>query len=127
MSYSITDFIDIGAEPQPVEGEISILSVGRGDIKINFASDDPDEIEHAKNVIIDMLKRGYMLFIEVDGKHVRVKDFDPKTNEYILKIDKRSKLWRNKVAAQDKPKKEIIERIPAKKVRGTAVAPTGGG
>ncbi len=125
MSYNITDLIDIGTEPQPTEGEISILSVGRGDIKINFASDNPEEVEHAKSVIMDMLKRGYMLFVNINGKHARVKDFDPSTNEYILKIDKRSKLWRDRDGKNND--KSTTKRVPANKVSGTAVAPTSGG
>lgn len=125
MSFNILDLIDVNHEDhtQP-DGEMAVLSVGRGDMKINFNSDDPKEVENARTIVQDMLSRGYMLFVEVNGKTTRVSGFDPSTNEYIIKIDKRSKLWKEH-ATKDGNKKTT--RVSAKKAKGIAVAPTGGG
>lgn len=106
-------------------GQIAVLSIGRGDMKINFNSDDKEEVENAKVIINDMLSRGYMIFIEVNGEQVRVTDFDKNTNEYIIKIDKRSKAWKNR--DKSKQSKKETKRVDAKKTQGTAIAPTGGG
>lgn len=139
MSFNILDFIDknivdiheTSSDFNDIPmGQIAVLSVGHGDMKITFDSDDEAEIEKARTVVLDMLKRGYMIFIEVDGEQTRVTDFDPKTNEYIIKLDKRSKTWRNRDKSETeepkKPKKQI-KRVDAKTTRGTAIAPTGGG
>lgn len=107
-------------------GQVAVLSVGRGDMKINFDSDDPEEVEKARIIVQDMLQRGYMIYIEVDGEQIKVNDFDPEKDEYIVKIDKRTKLWKDR-DKEDKPKKSTTKRVSAKKATGTAIAPTGGG
>lgn len=131
MSFNLLDYLNPVSEAEEVpEGQMAILSVGRGDMKINFNSDDPEDVERARVIVQDMLQRGYMIFIEVDGEQIRVKDFDPKTDEYIIKIDKRTKLWKNhgkNKEEPEKPKKSTSKRVSAKKARGTAIAPTGGG
>lgn len=139
MSFNILNFVnekfvtEIGSDFNDMPmGQIAVLSISHGDMKITFNSDNQEEIEKAKTVVQDMLQRGYLIFIEMDGQQVRVSDFDPKTNEYIIKFDKRSKMWRdrNKSNTEEntakKPKKTIT-RVSAKQTRGTAIAPTGGG
>jgi hypothetical protein len=67
-------------------GMLSILGCHAGDIRITFDKDDPREVEKAKRIISDMLKRGYLLFVEdEDGKAYKVVSFDADTNEYVLK------------------------------------------
>lgn len=107
------------------EGSLSVLSINRGDLKFNFNKDSAEDTQKARKTIKDMLSRGYLIFVVVDGKEVKIKDFDPTTDEYIIKIDKRSKLWKD----SDKPKgKKVAEkRIKATKTKATAIAPTGGG
>jgi hypothetical protein len=70
-------------------GSISILSVGAGDTTLRFDSSDPVEVERAKLVITDMLRRGYAILVQVgvqDGEPIyrRAKGFDPKTCEYVI-------------------------------------------
>lgn len=113
-------------------GTMSILSVGRGDIRITFDSEDPDEVDRARATVRDMLNRGYLIFVEVEGDLVRVSDFDPERNEYIVKVDKRSSPYKEQQKTESgkkkkKKAKKTTKRVPAKGTRGTAVAPTAGG
>lgn len=141
MSFNIFEHLTTKLEEvsnEPNIGEVAVLSIGRGDMKINFNSDNPEEVEKARMVIMDMLKRGYLIFINVDGKDCRITDFDPKTDEYIIKLDKRSKVFREMAEriepdSEEQPKiikprtKKREKRINAKKTHGTAIAPTSGG
>lgn len=68
-----------------IAGELSVLNVGEGDIRVNFNSADPLEVERARRIIADMLRRGYVLFVdEGDGQLKRAVDFDPATDTYIV-------------------------------------------
>lgn len=95
-------------------------------MKFSFDPGNPDEVDRARAAILDMLKRGYMLFVDVDGTLLRVTNFDPSKNEYIVRLDKRSKAYK---ASKDPPPLKIQkeQRIPAAKSKVTAVAPTSGG
>lgn len=65
--------------------QIDALSTGAGDIKLCWNANDPMEVERAKRVIEDMLKRGYALFIQSEGgKLTKVKRFKPDTCEYVI-------------------------------------------
>jgi len=64
---------------------IDILNCGEGDLEIRFKEGDAIELERAKRIIGDMLKRGYALFVRgSDGGLIRVKRFDPKQNCYVI-------------------------------------------
>jgi hypothetical protein len=72
-----------------MKGTIGILSVGAGDTTLTFDGNDPAELERAKRIVTDMLRRGYAILIPVgerDGEPIyrRAKAFDPKTCEYII-------------------------------------------
>lgn len=60
---------------------IDTLSVGGGDIRLSF---EPGDEENAKSTIERMMRDGYQIFIEVDGKTKRVKKFNPKTLSYVV-------------------------------------------
>jgi hypothetical protein len=70
-------------------GQIGILNVGAGDTKITFDPSNPAETIRSGRMIIDMLRRGYALLIEVtDAKgekaYQRVTEFRENTGEYIV-------------------------------------------
>lgn len=68
-----------------MEPGIDILNCGTGHTEVRFNNDDPIELERAKRIIKDMLKRGYVLFIEgPDKKLIRVNSFNPDTGCYII-------------------------------------------
>jgi hypothetical protein len=123
--------ISSGGVPADVNpGEVIVLSVHRGDMRLKFDSDDPAEVEQARIAIQDMLKRGYMIFVDTSDDRsgeglLRVHSFDPTRNEYIVRVDKRSKAYKEAQEVGEKPPKE--KRVPATKARATAVAPTSGG
>ncbi len=58
----------------PIPPDVSVLNCGAGDMTFSFDEHDPQECARAERVVQDMLKRGYILFAVVDGKHVRVKE-----------------------------------------------------
>ena len=78
--------------PSSELGTLSVLNCSAGDMKFSFNSADPLEAARAQRVVEDMLKRGYMLFVEVHQDDNpkkpkllrRVQGFDPQTTEYIL-------------------------------------------
>jgi hypothetical protein len=65
-------------------GSLSILNVYEGDVKITFDKDNPVETIRARRMILDLVRRGYALLIEVDGAYQRAIDFDEKVGEYII-------------------------------------------
>ncbi len=65
-------------------GTLAILNCTTGDTRISFDSNSPEEVERAKAVVEDMLKRGYCIAVIVGGRMERAVGFDPKTNEYIV-------------------------------------------
>ena len=114
--------------PECTFGSLSVLNVGKGDVEITFDKDDPLEIERAKRIIQDMLRRGYSLFIEVDGKLKPVKKFDPAREVYKI-ADGALYVGDQMEAAgtgkRGRPKKTVD--VPMRKTRATGVAPTAGG
>ena|SRR5436190_18980663 len=56
---------------------IDILNTGYGDFELRFDPDSPADVQKAKETITDMLKRGYAIFVEHNGKTQRVRKFDP--------------------------------------------------
>ena len=69
------------AAPEP---GLDILNCGAGHMEVRFEKGDAIELERAKRVITDMLRRGYALFIEGPEGLVRVKSFDPEKCVYII-------------------------------------------
>lgn len=66
-------------------GQLDILNVGAGHIEIKFDANDPIEATRAKRIIIDMLTRGYALFIEgKDRTLCRVHRFIAESGTYII-------------------------------------------
>lgn len=72
-------------------GEISILNVGTGDIRVVFDNKNVAETIRAQRIVIDLLKRGYALLVEVerDGEKrwERAVAFDETKNEYVIVDD----------------------------------------
>jgi hypothetical protein len=114
---------------------IEILNVSDGDTKISFDTNNPADIERARKIIPDMLKRGYALFVEVNGQLERVESFDPATSEYIVRMPWEAE-WEGKLEkpAEELPasdakgkKKERKVRLPMKTNKVTAIGRSAGG
>ena len=116
-------------------GTLSVLNTGAGDMRFSFDSDDPLEVARASRVVEDMLRRGYMLFVEVGGKLRPVKKFDAKHACYIVAdgplhaADPVESVPAPEPERRGpgRPRKTAERRIPAKSTRATGVAPTAGG
>lgn len=121
--------------------DVSVLNCGAGDMTFSFDPNDALECARAERVIKDMLKRGYMLFAKVDGKYVRVKEFDEKRHEYVIADGPEASPQPDdefatgpdpkpspKVAKETKQAKgRGRRRVPARGTPVTGVAPTAGG
>lgn len=66
------------------EGEVGILNVGAGDIRISFDGKNPAELIRAKRIVKDMLRGGYALLVKVGDHYQRALDFDEATCEYVI-------------------------------------------
>lgn len=67
-----------------MRAEIGLLNVGAGDVKISFDKSNVAEYIRAKRIVKDLIRRGYALLIEVDGKYQRALSFDDNTDCYII-------------------------------------------
>lgn len=67
-----------------MRGEVGILNVGAGDTKLVFDKNNPQECVRAARIVRDMLRRGYALLVEVDGRMVRATDFREDSCEYVI-------------------------------------------
>lgn len=94
---------------------IDVLSIGRGDMRLSFTNDTDEERANAEQVIGDMIRAGYSIFVETDAGLRRVKKYNPKRQTYVI-VDVPSP-----TAAS--PEKEI----PARGTRSRAVGATAGG
>ena len=119
-------------------------------MRFSFNSEDPQEVARAQRCVEDMLRRGYSIFVEVDGKLVKAKGFDAKTNSYVIadgplyaggsmpimdESEAAPELKGSPVAEESEPKRGRgrprgaygPRKVPAGKHKATAVAPSAGG
>ncbi len=116
--------------PDCAIAHLSVLSVGDGDMKFSFDGTNPQDAARAERVIQDMLKRGYVIFVEVKGKLVRCKSFDSKKCEYVIADGAMSDpvpADREEPTAELKRGRGRPRGVCATTHKATAVAPTAGG
>lgn len=123
-----------------MSGVLEILNVGRGDVKISYDTTNAAEAIRAKRIIKDMMKRGYALLVEVEGKHSRVKAFDEAQGEYIIAdFDPEGEEEeenpdstagppaRKALTSAEKRGMRKDRRVSMIKTKATAIGPTAGG
>jgi hypothetical protein len=72
-------------ETETESGTLEVLNCGEGHLELKFKADDPVETARAARIVADMLRRGYALFVEGEGKKLtRVEQFDEKRGVYII-------------------------------------------
>lgn len=121
-------------------GELAILNCREGDMRFSFDKDDPQELERAKRVVEDMLRRGYIIFVDVGGKLRKVTKFDAKRGEYIIADgplysgDENGDKNQEEIPEPKKPKTKAKEkaakgtkRVGMRSSKAVGVAPTSGG
>lgn len=113
--------------PESAFTNLAILNVGAGDLRINFDKDDPADADRAKTMIGDMLKRGYAIFVEVDGKLEPVEAFDAEKFEYVIGEVKGLKTKNKPGPKPNVPKGRGKRTVNAKTSKATAVPRSGGG
>ena len=110
-------------------GEVGILNVGAGHIKLSFDPNDSMERLRAARIVKDMLQRGYVLAIEVerDGgqSFERVLEFREDTCEYI--IADYDPTGATDAGDQPKPKRGGRRAVRAETTRAIGVARSAGG
>lgn len=124
-----------------MSGSIGILNVGAGDTKLVFDNSKPDEVAKSAAIVRDMIRRGFVLLIEVgrdaDGPlYRRAHDFDEHTAEYIIAgptpDQPEAKTHDQKPASKARAGRQSKKaagsfRVPAASTNAVAVARTAGG
>lgn len=129
-----------------MKGEVGILNVGAGDTKLTFDPTKPDEVARSAQIVKDMIRRGFVLLIEVgqdekgEAIYKRAHDFDESTAEYIVAgvtelpttesahdEEPTGAPPRSRQATPRRGKRRTTERVPASATRAVAVARTAGG
>lgn len=109
------------------KGEVSILNVATGDTKISFDPSKPDDVERAKAIVMDMLRRGYVLAVNVEGTMMRARSFDATKCEYIVMDDAPVPDGEEVVKDETKPRTKKERRVKAECTSVVAVGRTAGG
>ena len=123
-----------------MNGQLGILNVGAGDTKVSFDPSKPAEVERACAVVMDMIRRGYAIMVQVgerDGKplYMRADSFDPSTAEYLIvglpEANNQPEALRDDGKTQEAEEaatpRRRGRRISAHSTHGVAVAPISGG
>jgi hypothetical protein len=127
-------------------GELAILAVGHGDTKLTFDPKKPDEAKRSAQIVEDMIKRGYVILIEVgqddqgEPLYRRAHGFDAKVSEYIVAGDPIPTTEEasheqeptgaprpSRKAAPRAGRGRTTHRVPASGAKAVAVARTAGG
>lgn len=95
-------------------GTLDVLNVGKGHLRLTITDGDKAEMDKARQMIEDMLARGYAIFVETKRGPRRVKRFNPKRLEYIIDVPE----------AGGKPAEH---KVAASKSKATAVGRSAGG
>lgn len=108
-------------------GQLDVLACGAGDIKITFDDANPLEVERAKRIIKDMLKRGYSLFVHgADNALIRVKKFDEKKGVYLIADGPTVPPEAEDSPSDSKPWRKM-KAMPIGKAKATVVGRSAGG
>lgn len=114
-----------------MKGQLDILNVGSGHLEITYSQGDVVEMERAKRIIGDMLRRGYALFVHgTDGALIRVDEFDAKHNRFIIADGPTvpPETLPPEQAPEVKPKRGRPRRaVPIEKAKATVVGRSAGG
>lgn len=98
-----------------------------GHLKITYKEGDPIELDRAKRIIGDMLKRGYSLFVHGKDKAlIRVKKFDSKHNVFII-ADGPTVPVEALAAEPVKRGRPMMRKMPMEKTHATVVGRSAGG
>lgn len=103
-------------------GMLEVLSIGKGDLKLTLDNGNPEDVEKARQLITEMLRKGYAIYVDTDKGPTRVKRFNPKRMTYIITEVVEPP---PEAAAAPAPRQRV--RVPVAGTRATAVGRTAGG
>lgn len=119
-------------------GVLDVLQIGRGHLRMTIEEGNGVDVERAKRVLGDMMRRGYAIFVEdPDGSTHRVLEFDPARFVYVID-DTMSAVpatgpvtadaaGENPPARKQAPRKRATKTVPVGSSRATAVGRSAGG
>lgn len=96
-------------------GVLEVLSIGHGDVKLTLDTGDPEDVERARRLVEEMLRKGYSIFVDTDDGPTKVKEFNPRRMTYSI-VD----VPGNELAAAPEPKALGPGAPPAKRSRKRA-------
>lgn len=68
-------------------GNLCVLNVGAGDIKLVFNNQDKHEAAKAIRMLEQMLERGYLIAVELsDGSYTRAERIDASRGRYVITL-----------------------------------------
>lgn len=110
-------------------GSLDVLNCGAGHLEIKFNRGLTEDVERARKMVLDMLARGYAIFVEIDDSHHRVTDFDPEHDCYIVgELEEKAEQEPTPEAPKKRGRPKGSGRsVPMKSVRATGIGPTAGG
>lgn len=113
-------------------GMLDVLSIGHGDVKLTLDTSDPKDVEDARQLIEEMLRKGYSIFVDTDEGPTKVREFNPKRMTYVV-----ADVPGNELAAapeqkplppgSSKPGRKRTREVPVAGSRSTAVGRSAGG
>lgn len=109
-------------------GILDVLSIGKGDLRLDVGGNEADR-ERAKDLIGEMLEKGYAIFVETDDGPVRVMGFIASEMSYLI-VDADQEAPEPPPTPTAKPakaKKATRKKVPVEGSRATAVGRTAGG
>lgn len=128
-------------------GFLDVLSIGKGDLRLDVGG-SPEDRERAKEIIGEMLEKGYSIFVETPDGPVRVMGFIAERMVYVIpdlpnEADRVQRAWSEHVGMDEsgkqeqepapapkprgRPKKAAKKEVPVEGSRATAVGRTAGG
>lgn len=112
-------------------GEVAVLNVGAGDIKVTFNHLDEAEAQKAIRMLNDMQQRGYAILVETaEGEYARATSIDASRGRYIVSLPDTAPL---PAGAEEEPHKKRRPgrprkvSIPIQNTRSVGVARSAGG
>lgn len=119
-----------------MNGSLSVLNVGAGDISITFNQHDTGERDKALRMLKDMQKRGYAILVRLeDGTYTRALEIDETRGCYVIQEPAELPAMTadageaSPAPTGDAPKRRGRPRksVPIEKAHATGVARSAGG
>jgi len=113
-------------------GILDVLSIGKGDLRLEVGT-SPEDRDRAKDLIGEMLRKGYSIFVETDDGPVRVHGFIAERMVYVIVEDdgdpEAGPASRPPKAGPPSPRKRGGRKreVPVAGSQATAVGRTSGG